>query len=125
MAFAPQVFTVPTMVTGASLTTIITVPGNFLYMYLQVPTMTGGYSADTSLHIQGSADGTNFFRFSNPENNTTPVAANDFTIISGATQRMVNIPNFCMPYLKIETTAVATNGVASQGQFKIICVSNQ
>lgn len=125
MAFLPQIFTVPTMVTGNSITSALTLPGNYLYMYLQVPTMTGGFGADTRLMIQGSADGVTFYRYSNPETNTFVVGTNDFIINSGATQRMVWIPNFSFPYLKVETTAVATNGIASNTQFKVICVSNQ
>lgn len=125
MAFQPQVFTVPTMVTGNSITSTLALPGNYLFMYIQIPTMTGGFGADTRIMFQGSADGTTFYRYSNPEANTFVVGTNDFIIASGATQRMVLIPNFSLPYLKVETTAVATNGIASNTQFKIICVSNQ
>lgn len=125
MAILPQVFTVPTMVTGASITSAIEMPGVFLNMYLQVPTMTGGYGADTTLHIMGSGDNITFFRYANPESNTNTAGQNDFVIVSGCTQRLVYIPNFAFRWAKIETTAVATNGVTAQGQFKFVVVSNQ
>jgi hypothetical protein len=113
------------MVSGSSQTSMLTLAGNFLYVYLQVPTMTGGYAADTKIMLQVSGDGSTFYRFSNPENNTNTVGTNDFQIVSSATQRMICVNNFCFPYLKVETTAVATAGVANNNPFKLICVSNQ
>lgn len=125
MAFQPTIFTIPSMVSGNSLTTGFPIPGNFLYMYLQVPTMTGGFAADTRIMIQGSYDGVTYYRYSNPETNTFVVGTNDFIIASGATQRMVLIPSFSFPFIKVETTAVATAGISSNTPFKVICVSNQ
>ncbi len=125
MAFLQQVFTVPSMVSGSSLTSSVEIPGSYLYMYLVIPTMTGGFAADTSIMLQGSGDNSTFYRFSNPESNTTPIGANDFIIKSSATQRMVYIPNFAFRYVKVETTAVATAGITSNAPFKFICVSEQ
>lgn len=125
MAFLPQYFTFPLHASGASQTSALTIPGNYLYCYLQVPSMTSGFGADTRIMLQVSADGTTFYRYSNPETNTFIVGTNDFIIVSSATQRMVLLPNFCFQYVKVECTAVATAGISTQNAFKIICISNQ
>lgn len=124
MAFVQQVFTVPTFTTGASISPSLEIPGCYLYVYLQVPSMSAAYSAATPVYIQASADNSTFMRFSNPEVNTSTVGANDFQIVSAATQRIVQIPNFALRYLKVELSATATTPAGAQN-FKVICVSNQ
>lgn len=120
MAFIPQIFTVPTFVTGASLSPGLQMPGNYLYMYLVVPTMSVGYSAGTPIYVQGSADGQNFYRFSEI---LTSTVTNDFQIASAVSQRIVYIPNFSNQYIKLEVSGSVTGPAALN--FKIICVSNQ
>lgn len=123
MAFLPQLFTVPTMVTAASLTPSLQLPGSYLFVYLIVPTMTAGYSvASTPLYIQGSVDNVNFYRYVNVETNTNTIGANDLTIVSATSQRIINIPNFAMRYMKVEISGTATS-VATN--FQVLCVSNQ
>lgn len=124
MAFLPQVFTIATMVTGATQTPGYQIPGSWLYVYVQVPTMTG-YSADTPIYVRGSADGITYFRFVNTETNTNTVGANDFQIVSATSQRLICISNFAFRYIILETSSVATNAIASFSPFKIITVSNQ
>lgn len=123
MAFQQQVFTIGTMVTAASVTPALQMPGDYLYVYLIVPTMSAGYSVgSTPLYIQCSADGVNYYRFSNPESNTLTVGANDFTVVSSTSQRVILIPSFALQYLKVEISGTATS-VATQ--FKVCGVSNQ
>lgn len=125
MAFYPQVFNIPAVVSATSLTPGLAVPGNFLYMYLIVPTMSAGYSTgSTPIYVKGSIDGVTYYRYSNPENNTSTVGANDFTIQSSVSQRIVNIPNFSYPYIQLEVSGTATSPV-SANIFKLVCVSNQ
>lgn len=123
MAFQVSVFTVPSMVTAASITSAISLNGNFVYVSLEVPTMSA-YSTATPIYIQVSADGTNFRRFVNTETNTSTVGANDFQIVSAVSNRMVNIPNFGFPYAKVEVSATVS-GTVVPAPFKFICVSNQ
>ena len=125
MAFLPQVFNVPSFVTGASLTSSIEIPGAYLYMYLQVPTMSAGYSvASTPIYLQGSLDNVNFYRYTNPENNTNTVGSNDFIIQSSVSQRQVYLSNFAYRYMKFEISGTCTTP-ANSPAFKILCVSNQ
>lgn len=120
MAFLPQVYTFNTMPAGASLTSGLPVPGNYLYMYLIVPTMSAGYSvSSTPIYLQGSADGVTYYRYS--EVLTTSVS-NDFSIASSVSSRICYLPNLSTQYLKLEISGTATS-VATQ--FKLICVSNQ
>lgn len=124
MALLPSVFAI-SMASGSSLTPATEIPGTWCYVYLQVPTMTGGFGADTQILVRGSADGTTFYRYAVPVVGTATVAAPDFAVASGTTQKIVQIPGFGLRYIQLETTAVATAGVASNNPFKIICVSNQ
>lgn len=125
MAFQPQVFNVPSFVTGASVTSSIEMPGAYLYTFLVVPTMSAGYSAaSTPIYIQGSADNVNFYRMSNVEVNTTTIGTNDFTIVSSCSQRIVPLSNFAMRYARIEISGTCTTP-ASATPFKFIAVSNQ
>lgn len=125
MAFLPQVFTIPPVVSATSLTPGLAIPGNYLYMYLVVPTMAAGYSsASTPIYVRGSLDGITYYRYSNPENNTSTVGANDFTVQSSVSQRIVNIPNFSYPYIQLEVSGTATSPAAAN-VFKLVCISNQ
>jgi hypothetical protein len=124
MAILPQVFTVPSFVTGASISSALEVPGSFLFQYLVVPTMSAGYSAQTPIYLQGSYDGNTFFRYTNPESNTITVGVNDFAIASSVSQRMVYLTNFAFRFVRIELSATATTPAAVT-PFKFICVSNQ
>ncbi len=121
MATLQQVFSHQSMVSGASVTSSIELPGVYEYVYLVVPGMLQ-FSADTQIFIQGSADNTTFYRYALAAINTSSVQTNDFVIASGASQKIVNIPNFSCRYLKIETTATVT---APSSVFKIIAVSEQ
>lgn len=130
MAFLPQVYSVgfSSANTTASMTPAITLNGIYLYVYLAVPTMTTGYgAASTPIYVQGSYDGTTYYRFTNsePTNNTLVAGINDFTIASSVSQRMVLIPNFSFPYMKVEISGVVTNPTQQTGTFKVVCVSNQ
>lgn len=125
MAFIPQLFNIPTFVTGATFTPRVELPGSYLFVYVIVPTMTAGYStASTPIFINGSADGTTFYRYSNVETNTNTVGTNDFTIVSATSSRIINIPNFALRYIELEISGTCTTPAAA-GQFKLVCVSNQ
>lgn len=125
MAFKPSVFTCLTMASGAS-TVTATLDGAWVYVYLQIPTMNAGYSTNSSpVWIQGSTDGTTYFRVSNVETNTSTVGANDFSIVSGASQRIVPLPNLGLKYMAVEISGAATGAGASPSPFKFICVPNQ
>jgi hypothetical protein len=90
-------------------------------MYIVVPGM-AQYSASTPIYVQGSVDNITFFRFSNPENNTNTVGANDFSVASSVSQRMVYISNFAMRYLRLEVSGTITTPSSA---FQIVCISNQ
>lgn len=123
MATLPQVFTLPLIVSGASVTSGFETPGVYTKMYLQVPTMSGGYSlASTPIYIKVSSDGTNYVRYSSPEVNTSPVAVNDFIIASSVSSRMVYLQDLSTRYIQVELSANASAGAASLGQFKVITV---
>lgn len=130
MAFLPQVFNVAfaSNTTTASMTPALEIPGNYLYIYVVVPTMTSGYAtASTPIYINGSADNATFYRFANTEatNNTLVAGINPFTIASSVSQRIVLVPNFSMRYLKLEVSGTVTNPTAMVNTFQIVCVSNQ
>lgn len=125
MAFVQTVYNVPLCVSGSSKTSSIEMAGDWLYMYIIVPTMTSGYGADTQIFIQASADNVNFYRYGNPEVATLLAGTADFAIKSSATQRAIWVPNFAFRYALIETTAVASAGIVSSTAFKFVCVSNQ
>lgn len=124
MAIQPSVFQV-TMVSGASLTSALDLRGSWGYVYLAIPTMTGGFGADTTIILRGSADGTTFYPYVNPGTATFATSTDNFVIASSTTQRVVYLPNFSLRYVQLETTAVATAGVTSNTPFKFICVPNQ
>lgn len=118
-------YTMPSFTTAASITSGMELPGVFVYMYLQVPTMSAGYSAgSTPIYLKASADGVTYYRFSNPENNTSVAGVNDFIIASSVSQRQVYIPNFSFRYVQVEISGTCTTP-ASAVPFKIITVSNQ
>lgn len=134
MAFLPQVYPVgfASAATTVSVTPSVKLSGSYLYVYVIVPTMTVGYStASTPIWIQGSIDGTNFSRFTNTEftTNTLVAGINDFVIASSVSQRCIQIPNFAMPYMRLEVSGTVTNPtgqtLATSGLFQIVCVSNQ
>lgn len=127
MAILPQVFPLAfnSSVTNLSVTSSIELPGDYLYLYLVVPTMSVGYAAPSPIYIQGSADGTTFYRYSNPESNTSLAGVNDFAIASATTSRIVYIPNFAMRYMRLEVSGAVTNPTAQTGGFKLVAVSNQ
>jgi hypothetical protein len=125
MAFLPQVYSVPSFVTGASITSSLELPGSYLYLYLVVPTMSAGYSAaSTPIYVQASADNSTFYRYVNVESNTNTVGANDFIIVSSTSQRMINITNFAFRYVRFEISGTCTTP-ASATPFKLVAVSNQ
>lgn len=124
MAFTPQVYTFSTMATGASITPTLQMPGNYLYFYLVVPTMTA-YSASTPIYIKMAATSAGpFYRFVNVESNTSTVGTNDFSIVSSVSQRMINITNLSCQFIQLEISGTATTPAASS-PFQIIAVSNQ
>lgn len=123
MATLPQVFTLPLIASNASVTSGYETPGVYTKMYLQVPTMAGGYTtASTPIFIKVSSDGITYVRYSNPEFSTFPVGVNDFTIASSVSSRMVLLPALSTRYIQVELSANASAGAASLGQFKIITV---
>lgn len=130
MATLPQVFLLPLVASGASVTSALEVPGVYTKMYLQVPTMAGGYSlASTPIYINVSSDppgsaGTApvLVRFSSPEVNTSPVGSNDFTIASSVSSRMVFLGQLSTRWIQVELSANASAGAASLGQFKVVTV---
>jgi hypothetical protein len=113
------------MVSGSSLTPGTNLQGLWCYVFLQIPTMTGGFGADTQIIVRGSADGITYYRYAIPGVGTSTVASPDFAVASSTTQKIVQIPGFALPFIQLETTAVATAGVSSNNPFKFICVSNQ
>lgn len=122
MAIAPQVFTFPLIASNAS-TTVISAPGVFTKVYLQVPTMAAGYTiASTPIYIKLSTDGgTTYARYTNPELNTFPVGSNDFTIASSVSNRVVLLPELGFATnIQVELSANASGGAAGFGQFKLI-----
>lgn len=128
MAITVQSFQLPTMVSGNSVTSGIPILGCFVYMFLEVPTMSAGYvSASTPIYLQASSDGTTYRRFTNSDNttNTLVVGTTDFVIASSVSNRMIPLNNFSMGYVRVEVSGTATGNAASPPPFKIICVSNQ
>lgn len=128
MALQAQSFQLPTMVSGNSVTSGMEIPGCFVYMYLEVPTMSVGYvSASTPIYIKASSDGVTYRRYTNLDNtaNTLVVGANDFIIASSVSQRMIPITNFSFRYVQVEVSGTATGNAVSPAPFKVICVSNQ
>jgi hypothetical protein len=113
------------MVSGNSITSVLTLPGSWTSVFIQVPTMSVGFNADTSIFVLASADGTTFRRYGVVSVNTSSVQYNDFQILSAASLKMINIPGFSFNYMKLETTAVATAGVSAMSPFTIICTPNQ
>ena len=130
MAILPQVFTLPLIASNASVTSALEIPGVYTKMYLQVPTMTAGYTvASTPIYITVSSDpagsaGTApaMVRYSSPEINTFPVGSNDFTIASSVSSRMVYLGQLSTRWIQVELSANASAGAASLGQFKVIAV---
>jgi hypothetical protein len=128
MAIQVQTFQLPTMVSGNSVTSGMQVPGCFVYMYLEVPTMSAGYTvASTPIYVQASSDGVTYRRFTNSDNtaNTLVVGLNDYVVASSVSQRMIPLTNFSFGYVRIEVSGAATGNAASPPPFKLICVSNQ
>jgi len=133
MAFLQQVFGplgFNSAVTTVSVTPSIEVPGVFVNMYLVVPTMTVGYStASTPIWVQGSYDGTTFYRITNPEltTNTLVAGINDYVIASSVSQRIVPLPAHQLRYLRLEVSGTVTNptGQTNTNAFRIIAISNQ
>ena len=130
MAFLPQVYQVQfsTATTAGSVTSALELPGSYLYLYLQVPTMSVGYSkASTPIYLQCSHDNVTFYRYVNNEvtNNTLVAGINDYVIASSVSQRWINLPNFAFRYMRLEVSGTVTNPTAMTGGFKIVAVSNQ
>lgn len=115
--FLPSVYTVSAL-TAASVTSAIELAGAYNYVYLVVPSMAAGYGADTKIFLQASFDGTTYYRMAEVLTNSV---ANDFSIATSVTQRVVYLPNFAARYVKVETTAVVTSQTSIQ-PFKFICV---
>lgn len=127
MAFQQVVYNFPTFITGTSISPSIQLSGSFLYLYLIVPPMSSmGYVTNVvgPYYLQGSSDNVNFYRYSNPESNTSPIGTNDFVITTALSQRCVFVPNFGMRYVKVELTATSTTP-ASNATFQVVCVSEQ
>ena len=130
MAFLPQTYQVQfsTAATNLSVTSSLELPGAYLYLYLQIPTMSVGYSkASTPIYLQASHDNVTYYRFVNNEitNNTLIAGINDYTIGSSVSQRWINLPNFAFRYMRLEVSGTVTNPTAMTGGFKIVAVSNQ
>lgn len=124
MAFQPSQFAV-SFISGSSLSQVITMPGSWLYCNLFVPTMTTGFGAATTVMIQASVDGVNFFRYGTPTANTAAAVFNDFSIASAASLKWVNVPGFGFNFARLETTAVATASVSVMSPFIFLMTPNQ
>lgn len=127
MAILPQTYAVPTMPSGNSVSSALELPGTYLYMYLEVPTMSVGYTASTPIYIRGSSDGTTFRRVTNTDTttNTLVIGVTDLIIASSVSQRFVPLNNFAFRYLQLEVSGTATGANATPLPFKVVCVSNQ
>lgn len=128
MAFLQQAYPIAfkSSVTNLSQTSSLEMPGSFLYVYLMLPTMSVGYSAAaTPIYLQVSPDNVTFYRFSNPESNTSVVGANDFTIQSSVSQKAVLIPSFGFRYVKLEISGTVTAPASQTSGFYFVTVSNQ
>lgn len=101
---------------GASLTSSLDLGGSYDRVWVVVPAGTP-QAADTYLFVQGSINGTTYFRTTYVVPNTSTVALNDFRIVSNTTSRIVPVPNFGFQYIRLEATAVAT----AAGAYKIVC----
>jgi len=104
------------------------VGGCYVYTYLEVPTMSAGFSVtNTPVWIQGSSDNVNFRRYTNPDNtaNTLVVGINDVVVASSVSNRIVPLPNFALRYVRLEISGTATGANAAPPTFKIIAISNQ
>lgn len=111
------------MVTGASVSAGVDLGASFLYVALEVPTMTV-FSASTPLWIQASSDGTTYRRMSNLETNTSVAGVNDFQIASSTSQRFVPLPNLGFRYVRVEASSTVS-GAGGNANFNFICSQNQ
>lgn len=82
-------------------------------VYVSIPTMVSG----SDFFIQGSGDDSTYRRIIHPIVNSSSVQANTFIIGSGATNKIVPIPNG-FAFIKVELSTAMTDTTST---FKIIC----
>ena len=113
MGYGPvQVFTV-TIASAATSSDSAAFGKSFSKVFLDIPS---GISNVNGFHVQGSSDDSDFKRIASVVGDTSTVAANDFTIASASSNRMLQVPLHA-PYGKVEVAAALSNGAT----FKIIC----
>ena len=108
----PVIFTVPTIASGATLSSAITIPLSRNHLHLEIPTMASG----TDVYIQGSSNGSTFRRL---YHGPTISSANPAAVYlnSAVTNCMVDLDSVACEYIKIELSTAMT---ATSAQFKIL-----
>lgn len=111
MAYGPQSIFPISIASGGSITGSLDLTRTWSYVYLQVPTMTAYVATSTcNIYVYGSTNGSNFFQFAYPPQNTSTTGFVTFTLANSISQCIVPIPNACR-YLKIQVGNTATAGV--------------
>ena len=112
MFIKPAVFTVPTIASGATLSSMITIPIPRNQIQLEIPTMASG----TDVYIQASNDGSTFRRvYHGPTISVSNPAA--LFVNSAVTNCHVDLGVLSNEYIKIELSTAMT---ATSAQFKIL-----
>jgi hypothetical protein len=111
-----------TITTGNSLSSKIDVGGGFLYVAVGVPTNTNAFQASggSPVWVQGSWDGTNFYRFYEVY---TQTVTNPFQIASSVCNAVVSVPYFNFRYMKLEISGTVT-GAGGTVPYEIICTDS-
>lgn len=116
----PRVFPV-TWTTGASLSNQIDLGGGYLYIALEIPGSVNAIFSTTAspyyIQVANSSAGT-FRRYMEP---LTSTVANDFSIASAVSNRVVGIPYMGNRYVKIEMSGTVTTPTAG---FNIIATDS-
>lgn len=98
-----------TMSSGGTLTAEVDLGRVFENVYMLVPSGTTNSAYFIKVARTASASGGTYHRCTHPPLNSSTVTTNDFVIASGATGRVIPIPNG-IRYMKIESEIAIADG---------------
>ena len=98
-----------TFAVAASNTSAIHLADVYDRIQIVIPSTSGAIGANEKVYIESSADGSTFYRHTADEAMTAVIGANDLSLKSGVSSRIVNLPYQGGNYMRLVQSAGVTS----------------